>query len=462
MPEFGEVRDFPGATKVVSGVKFKIDGKTYMIIFDTPGFQSSTQAIGECGDQFKIEDIRTFFNGRREFSDDYKALDQVLASHVVLYVIDATCEPTESLQSDFRVLARSGVPVIPLFNFSKDGNSEGPQAWVSFLHHNNYHLDVKYDAHCYRPEHEHDLYEKIRVLLKNPLHRTFFDWHTDWRMAVERSMASNAITEMSDMLLDCATYRHQVAQVETKKQDEVKREASDRFIKFIERRECQGFQGMVAAYKFKPDLLERDTSSVDRKALWQDDLFGKAIERHLGIGVAGGAAAGATLGALVDTTLAWHSLGTASLVGTLAGAVIGAFSGGLYNAKWDRSSHTLSIQCTDNMRRALIERALLLLKALQHRGMADQRDFVVSDKVLRSVKEDFNNLLVELAQDAGKPQLSMIGVDPKTVSKQVGGERRVAIERIHRLIEVLVAKVEDSEDALGTDGRLKAQWATSS
>ena len=185
MPAFGEVSDFPGTTKTVSGVPFKIEGRRYMIIYDTPGFQNSTLAIENCEDQFKIDDITRFFKGRQEFSDDFKALEQVLVSHVVLYVIDGTLGPTESLQSDFRVLARSGVPVVPVFNFTKDDNSASHQAWTHFLHHNNYHLEVRYDAHYYRPEREHDLYEKIRVLLKKPLHRKGFDWYVEWRMGVD-------------------------------------------------------------------------------------------------------------------------------------------------------------------------------------------------------------------------------------------------------------------------------------
>jgi GTP-binding protein EngB required for normal cell division len=54
MPEFGEVSDFPGTTKRVSGVPFKIVNRRYMIIFDTPGFQNLTAVIEECGEPFTI------------------------------------------------------------------------------------------------------------------------------------------------------------------------------------------------------------------------------------------------------------------------------------------------------------------------------------------------------------------------------------------------------------------------
>jgi hypothetical protein len=462
MPAFGEVKDFPGTTRVVSGVKFKVESeaKTYMIIFDTPGFQNSAQAIESCGDRFTVHDIRRFFDCRQEFSEDCEALKQVLASQVVLYVIDSTCGPTENLESDFRILARSGVPVIPLFNFAKDNKSPGREAWTDFLHHNNYHLEVVYDAHFYRPDQECELYEKMLVLLKNPLHREFFEYHVAMRQFEETRMTREAVAIMAEMLLDCAAYCHRSNKVESQKKKPAEDDATDTFKKRIAERESRAMRAMVAAYNFGPNLLERNTGQAEANALWREDLFGKAIEWHLGIGVAAGAAGGAATGALVDTAMGWHSLGTGTLVGAVIGGIAGVCGAGLYNAKWDRTSHTLVIRCTENTGKALIERALLLLKNLQHRGMADQREFVVTDAPLRSAeegynkrllaalgkaKEDFAKLLREMADDAGNPHLSMIGVDPRSVARQAEAERRDALGRIEQLIDVLVEKLEGCE-----------------
>ncbi len=461
LPEFGEVRDFPGVTKLVSGVKFKIVGKTYLIMFDTPGFQNSTQAIEHCGDQFKIDDIRRFFADSQEFNDDLKALDQVISSQVVLYVIDGTCEPTESLKCDFRLLARSGVPVIPMFNFTKNGTTATHLAWTDFLHHNNYHLEVKYDAHFYRPEHEHDLYEKVRVLLKDPLHRTFFDWHVAWRKTVEQNMAHSAIVEMAEMLLDCSTYCEQVSKVDSSNKNSAEKAATDRFVKAIARRESQGFQKMVAAYQFKPELLEQRTDPAERNSLWKAELFGNEIKRHLGIGVAGGASAGFVSVGFVDLLTAGHLLGVPTLIGTIAGAVLGAFSGGLFNSKWDRASHSLRIESTEKMRRALVERSLQLLKNLQHRGMADQRDFVVSDTAssnlgatlnkgflaaLANAKADFDKLSQELTNVASQPNLCRIDVETLSVRMPDEKDRHDRLLEIQKRLKALDVKVESSED----------------
>ncbi|MHB1035009.1 MAG: DUF3482 domain-containing protein [Pirellulales bacterium] len=462
MPAFGEVKDFPGTTKAVSGVKFKVESeaKTYMIVFDTPGFQNSAQAIETSGDRFTVDDIRRFFQCRQEFSDDFEALKQVLASQVVLYVIDSTCGPTENLESDFRILARSGVPVIPLFNFSSDDNSPEREAWTAFLHHNNYHLDVAYDAHVYRPDQERELYEKVLVLLKNPLHREFFEYHMATRQSEERRMAREARTVMAEMLLDCAAYCQRSEKVVSERKCVVELEATDSFKKRVAERESKAMRAMVDAYCFDTRLLERNTGQPGANPLWKGDSFGKAIEWHLGIGVAGGAAAGAASGLAVDGILGGQSLGLGALVGGVAGGIAGACGAGFYNRKWDRTLHTLRIQCPDNTRRALIERALLLLKDLQRRGMANQRDFVVSDAATWGVEErynkrlltalgkeqDFARLLQELADDAGKPHLSMIGVDPRSITRQVEAERRDALNRVERLIDVLVAKLEGVED----------------
>jgi uncharacterized membrane protein len=260
----------------------------------------------------------------------------------------------------------------------------------------------------------------------------------------EGKMAQKAIAAMAEMLLDCAAYRHEVSGVEPSNKDESQRTAIDHFEKKIADREYQAFQNMVVAYKFKPELLERTTGSEDRETLWKHDLFGKEIQRHLGIGLAAGAAAGAVTGMTADLLFFGHALGLPTTLGVVTGAIAGALGAGLYNNKFDRSLNTITIQSTEKTCRVLIERALLLLKSLQHRGMADQRDFVVSDKALRGVKADVNNLLAELADAAKRPSVSMIGVDPEAVSKQVLAERKDRVTKIEGLIETLASKAEDA------------------
>jgi uncharacterized protein YcfJ len=452
MPGWGEVRDLPGTTKKVSGVKIRIAGKTFMVVFDTPGFQNSTVAIEQVGDNFAIDDVRRFFQSRPEFSDDSKALEQVLESHIVLYVVDVTLPPSENLKNDFRILACSGVPVIPLLNFSKHENSEEYKAWTAFLHRHNYHLEVRYDAHFYRPEYEEQLNQTILIFLRDSLHREFFNWYIIKRQSDERNMKQAAIAAMAEMLVDCAAYRYDVTGVEPTNRDESQRKADDQFKKRIAERESQAFEDMVAAYKFKRDLLENKASATDRECLWKHELFGKEIQQHLKIGVAAGAAGGAAIGAATDVVVGGASLGAFTAVGAFAGALVGALSAGFYNNTFDRSLNTVTVQCTENTCRVLIERALLLLKDLQHRGMADQRDFVVTDKALRVVKADIKHLVAELAEVAKKRTLSLIGIDPASLGKAALEERKARLERIEAVIDGLASKTEDATKS--TDGPL--------
>ena len=160
--------------------------------------------------------------------------------------------------------------------------------------------------------------------------------------------------------------------------------------------------------------------------------------------MAAGAAAGAATGVVADLALVGHSLFAFTALGAVGGAIAGALGAGLYNNKFDRSSNTITIQCTEKTCHVLIERALLLLKSLQHRGMADQREFVVSDKALRGVKADVNKLLAELTDLAERPSLSLIDVDPEAVSKQDVAERKSRLAKIEGLIETLASKAEDA------------------
>jgi predicted transcriptional regulator len=90
-----------------------------------------------------------------------------------------------------------------------------------------------------------------------------------------------------------------------------------------------------------------------------------------------------------------------------------------------------------------------LLKDLQHRGLADQREFIVSDKALRVVKTDINHLVAELAEVSKKRALSLVGVDPAAVSKQTLTERKSRLENIEGLIEALAGKTEEATKAVG-------------
>jgi uncharacterized protein YcfJ len=288
------------------------------------------------------------------------------------------------------------------------------------------------------------LNQTILIFLTDPLHREFFNWYVVKRQTDERNMMQEAVTAIAEMLVDCAAYRHEVTGVEPGNKDEAQRKADDQFEKRITKRESQAFESMVAAYKFKRDLLENAAGATDRECLWHHELFGKEIQQHLKIGVVAGVVGGAAIGATADLAAGFSSFFAFAASGAVAGAIVGALGAGFYNNSFDRSLNTVTVQCTQKTCRVLIERALLLLKDLQHRGMADQRDFVVSDKALRVVKTDIKHLVAELAEVSRKRVLSLIGVDPAAVSKQILAERKSRLEKIEGLIGALAGKTEDA------------------
>jgi hypothetical protein len=392
MPTFGQVDDLPGTTTRVEGRKLQIDNRTYMIVYDTPGLQHSSLAIERLGSEFRIEDVLDFFSQDPAYRHDYLALQQVLASHLVLYVVDGSCEPTEKLQDDFRLLARSKVPVIPLFNFVRGGRAPYQEAWLDFLGRNNYHLFVPYDAHVYNPEHERNLYEQIRVLLRDPLHKEFFDYYVRSREVRERNAAREAIRLIAQMVVDCAAIRHEARLVGTGDRKQVEALAAEAFEKAVRKRESEAFQGIVAAYEFPTEALENFGESTEAQALWKTDLFGPAMRRHLRIGIAAGAAAGATLGGTIDVMVGGASFLLGAAVGSLAGALAGALGGGMYNVRWDQPSQSLVLQCNDKTIQGLLERSLTLLRDVQSRGMANQADFLIAASPLRTSKADLKDI----------------------------------------------------------------------
>ena len=114
-----------------------------------------------------------------------------------------------------------------------------------------------------------------------------------------------------------------------------------------------------------------------------------------------------------------------------AGFLAGCVGGGFLNKRWDRTRHRLTVQCSENVQRALVERALQLLKDLQHRGMADEQAFLVHNKPL-SKKLDVNALLGELKEIAGSPDLCVIGIDLAPTAKKTREKRGSTLENPQR------------------------------
>src|SRR3546814_598418 len=95
---FGTVSDRPATTRRVEGASLMIEGERRVELFDTPGLEDSIgllERLERMHDELGLgwlETIQKFLGSEDaagQYAQEAKALDQVLRSDVVLYVIDA-------------------------------------------------------------------------------------------------------------------------------------------------------------------------------------------------------------------------------------------------------------------------------------------------------------------------------------------------------------------------------------
>ena len=408
--KFGTVSDEPGVTKDIRYTKFILHGKTYLRLYDTPGFQFSSLAIETCGETCAIEDVEKFFDSSEEFQHDRLALDQVRKSHLILYVVDITQPPTERLRDDFQVLSKAMIPVLPLFNFTANESGNYEAEWKEALRRFNYHDFTRYDAHHFNPAHEQQLYQRmVDKLEDHALQRKFLEWRMRDSRRQEQDLARRGRLVICEMLIDCAAYREQATQVTKNNKKDVEKIVLDAFRKHLQEREFEAFQQLLEIYTLDLDRLHNQGSAGDATAIWNRDPFGPQSKRDFGVGVSGGVVSGAVTGGTIDAMVGGATFMTGAAIGALVGGVAGFFGGALYNHQYDAETGVVSVQAEPNVWRMLAGRAVALFNDIRHCGAASDVEFQVSTKPPEFSKKQWNQLVHILGDVAHSPELSRIG-----------------------------------------------------
>lgn len=434
--KFGTVSDEPGVTKEIRYTKFILHGKTYLKLFDTPGFQYSSLAIETCGETCAIEDIEDFFRSREEYRHDLLALEQVRKSHIILYVVDITQPPSERLRDDFQVLSKSMIPVLPLFNFTTNKSGNYEKEWKDALRRFNYHDFTRYDAHHFNPAHEQQLYKRmVDKLEDHALQRKFLEWRMRDSRRQEQDLARRGRLVICEMLLDCAAYRETATHVTKDNRKDVERIVLDTFRKRIQEREFQAFEQLLEIYNIDRDRLNNQGGAGEATPIWNRDPFGPQSRRDFGIGVSGGMASGAVTGGTIDAFVGGASWGAGAVIGAVVGSVAGFFGGALFNRQYDAETGVVSIQAEPNTWRMLAGRAVALFNDIRHCGAASEAEFQISTKPPELSKNQWNQLAQILTGVTPRPQLSRIGT---------GSAQYAALpEKLRRLREEKLGELDD-------------------
>jgi GTPase Era involved in 16S rRNA processing len=376
---FGEVSDRPAVTREVEGAAITVHGadakkrrrgEQRLLLYDTPGLEDSiglADFLQELRGERRIDGIeliRELFassEGASRFSQEVKALRQVLDSDVALYVVDARDRVLGKHRDELTILAYCARPVVPVLNFVAAEESR-TSAWREQLSRVNMHAIAEFDTVVFDARSEEQLFEKIRTLLDS--HETLLTALIEERREERRRLIGAASRTIAELLVDAAAY----VEVIPDEGDRGKQAALEQFKETIRQRENACVRQLLDLFRFR----EEDYAAGDlpiEGGKWGVDLFSPAALKQFSVSAGGGAAAGAMAGLTVDALVGGLSLGAGALLGAAAGATLGA---GWTHGKrlMRRAQGATELRCDDATLLVLRARGLALAGALLQRGHA--------------------------------------------------------------------------------------------
>lgn len=370
---FGEVSDRPATTRHVEGATLLVNGQPLIELYDTPGLEDSMSLLDHLDSMRSdrrvsgYELVNQFLaspEARGRFSQEAKALRQLLASDVALYVIDARDQVHGKHRDELEILARCARPVVPVLNFVASPDAK-TAAWREHLSRVNMHAVAKFDTVVFDEDSERRLLEKMATLLDQ--HRATLEALIDERKHQRRALVQASAAIVADMLIDVAAYEVSVPTADA----EQTRRAIEALKQRVRDREQQCVEQLLELHRFRPDDYQAEGLPIV-EGRWGIDLFSSAAMNQFGIRAGGGAAAGALAGLTIDAMVGGISLGAATAVGAAIGALLGA---GQAHGKRviDRLRGRSELRCDDATLRLLMARQATLIQALLRRGHASLR-----------------------------------------------------------------------------------------
>lgn len=384
---FGEVSDRPAITRHVEGATLLLDGRPALELYDTPGLEDSIglrehldQLVGE-GFRDNTAAVEAFLKSdaaRQQFSQEAKAIRQVMASDVALYVIDARQRVLAKYRDELATLARCGRPVVPVLNFISSSDARTAE-WRDQLARLNLHAVAEFDTIVFDELGEQRLFEKMRTLLdrhETTLNALIEDRHEQRRLLIEASAQ-----RVAELLVDAA------AAVRIVEVDQEKPGAGDleSLREAVRQAEQQCVDDLLTLHRFRPEDCDPSELPLEH-GQWGVDLFSPEAMKRFGVSTGGGAAAGAMAGLTVDLMLGGITFGTMTGLGAATGGLLGA--GRTHGRRLiERMRGRRELRCDDATLLLLARRQVWLIHALLRRGHASQQRLHLAESSSRKPAE---------------------------------------------------------------------------
>jgi len=316
----------PGTTRFCHEFPFRIDGRTLMILIDTPGFQQAPRTLAwlrahEDSVMNRKEVVFKFittFQNTDEFVDECRLLAPILNGAGILYVVDGARPFRKNYEAEMEILRWTGQPRMALIN--KIGQGDYSDEWRPAL--DQYFSVVRsFNAHYV------GFLDRLRLL------EAFRELHEPWRNSINESIrylksewerrqriTSDVIVRL---LIDELTYEKEITIGKNDNPKNYTHKIEAEFHDYLRHQEQKARRAIEHLYQHLK--IETEEGELDRP-VFEQDLFSKSTWNLLGLTVkqliAVGAIAGATVGGIVDASVG----GASFMMGTLIGGAVGAGS----------------------------------------------------------------------------------------------------------------------------------------
>ncbi len=431
-PDFGEVRDSPGTTRHVEGLRLLAAGAPAIELFDTPGMEDGMALLDyldvlappseRLDGPARIQRFLDSPESLGRFEQEARVLRKLLKCHAGIYVVDARDPVLAKHRDELAILASCGHPLLPVLNFTHSPDQR-IEEWRTALARLGLHAIVEFDTVAPPLEGEDQLYEKLSLLL---------DSHAPILRALKQDIAQqrsqrrqDAFVLVAEMLIDIAALRlsapSQAPELEA---------AATSLRELARRREQRCIDALLKRYNFRSADFPNHPLPLQGER-WEMDLFHPQALKDVGIHVGKGVAAGAMAGATLDVFMAGISLGAATLLGAAAGGLWqGADKLGRRLLGRLRGYQELTVD--DAVLRLLAIRELALVTALERRGHAALGPIDIStlmqggDDTLRKEK-----LPEELLEARASPQWSTLADNYQPSTRRSTAVKRLADTLAH-------------------------------
>lgn len=303
-----------------------VDGRTIIMLIDTPGFQQAPRAlawmkereISAASRRDVVNDFYSTFKDTEEFIDECRLLTPILDGAGILYVVDGAKPFRRNFEAEMEILRWTGQPRMALINHI--GNDDYTKTWRPAL--DQYFSVVRqFNA------------QKVRFSDRLELFQAFRELNEAWRPGVDEAIKylnnewkrreRESAHIIADMLADELTYHIEIGLARHEQIQDHRPGLESKFHDWLRKRERKSRQAIEQLYRH--NSLEREETDLD-KPVFQEDLFAESTWEMLGLTskqlLTLGAITGAAIGGTLDAAVGGSSL----LSGAIGGAIIGAGS----------------------------------------------------------------------------------------------------------------------------------------